>query len=181
MFVNHLCELKGEQDGEADKAEEGFCELVIASGNAPIALDFFEEVFYPVTTPVDGCREWHSRSAVSASRNAGSVLPPKKRTRDSRFSLVCYRRNQGTLSPEPPGIFRFGLAPAGPAGPAGPPGSGHAASPQSSIFRYGMDTLPSVDPSVNYSVKLCFVLVRCLVAQRAMQAQVVIINLDIFE
>ena len=121
MFVNHLCELKGEQDGEADKAEEGFCELVIASGNAPIALDFFEEVFYPVTTPVDGCREWHSRSAVSASRNAGSVLPPKKRTRDSRFSLVCYRRNQGTLSPEPPGIFRFGLAPAGPAGPAGRP------------------------------------------------------------
>ena len=52
MFVNHLCEVKGEQDGEADKPEESFCELVIASGDAPIALDSFEEVFYPMTTPV---------------------------------------------------------------------------------------------------------------------------------
>jgi hypothetical protein len=43
------------------------------------------------------------------------VLPPKKRTRNSRFSLVCHRRNRVTLSPEPPGIFRLGLAPAGPA------------------------------------------------------------------
>src|ERR1700746_1657861 len=44
-----------------------------------------------------------------------AVLPPKKRTRNSRFSLVCYRRNRVTLSPEPPGLFRFGLARAGPA------------------------------------------------------------------
>ena len=42
MFVDHLCEAKGEQDGEADKPQESFCELVIASGHAPIALDSFE-------------------------------------------------------------------------------------------------------------------------------------------
>jgi hypothetical protein len=44
VFVNHRCEVKGEQDGEADKPEESFCELVIASGDPPIALDPFEEV-----------------------------------------------------------------------------------------------------------------------------------------
>jgi len=33
VFVNHLCEAKGEQDGEADKAQESFCELVIATGH----------------------------------------------------------------------------------------------------------------------------------------------------
>jgi hypothetical protein len=71
VFVNHLCEAKGEQNGQADKAQESFCQLVIASGDAPIAFDSFEEVFYPVTTPVERCREWHSRSAVAASRNAG--------------------------------------------------------------------------------------------------------------
>ena len=71
MFVNRLCEAKGEQNGEADKPEESFCELVIASGDAAIALDFFEEVFYPVRTPVEHRGEWRSRSAVTASRNAG--------------------------------------------------------------------------------------------------------------
>ena len=36
--------------------------------------------------------------------------------------LVRYRRNRVTLSPEPPGIFRFGLAPAGTGpGPVGCP------------------------------------------------------------
>jgi hypothetical protein len=35
------------------------------------ALDLFEEVFYPVTTPVDLWGEWHSRRAVTASGNAG--------------------------------------------------------------------------------------------------------------
>jgi len=71
VFVNHLCEAKGEQDGEADKPQESFCELVIASGYTPIALDSLEEVFYPMTTPVDRCREWDSHSAVTATRNAG--------------------------------------------------------------------------------------------------------------
>ena len=52
MFVNHLCEAESEQDGEADKPQESFGELVKASGDAPIALDSFEEVFYPVTTSV---------------------------------------------------------------------------------------------------------------------------------
>ena len=50
VFVNHLCEAKSEQDGEADKPQESFGELVIASGDAPIALDSFEEVFHPMTT-----------------------------------------------------------------------------------------------------------------------------------
>jgi hypothetical protein len=71
VFVNHLCEAKGEQDGKADEPQESFGELVIASGDAPIALDSFEEVFYPMTTAVERCGEWHSRSAVAASRNAG--------------------------------------------------------------------------------------------------------------
>jgi hypothetical protein len=71
VFVNHLSEAKGEKDGEADKPQESFCELVIASGHAPIALDSFEEVFYPMTTPVERCGEWDRRNAVSASRNAG--------------------------------------------------------------------------------------------------------------
>ena len=63
-----------------------------------------------------------------------AVLPPKKRTRNSRFSLPCYRRDRVTLSPEPPGIFRFGLAPAG-AGPwaGGPPGGDHACRLQGCI------------------------------------------------
>ena len=71
MFVNHLCEAKGEQDGEAHKPHESFGELVIASGDAPIALDSFEEVFYPMTTSVERCGEWHSRGAVTATWNAG--------------------------------------------------------------------------------------------------------------
>ena len=107
------------------------------------------------------------------------VLPPKKRTRNSRFSLVCHRRNRVTLSPEPPGIFRFGLAPAG-AGPwaGGPPGGDHACrlqgcigarvgSPQSSILRWSIETLGLVGLYVNYSFELCFILTWRLIAQRA--------------
>jgi hypothetical protein len=71
VFVNHLCEAQGEQNSQAEKTKESFCQLVIASGDAPVPLDPLEEVFYPVTTSVDRCGEWHSRSAVSASRNAG--------------------------------------------------------------------------------------------------------------
>jgi hypothetical protein len=36
VFVNHLCEAKGEQDGEANKAEERFAEFVIASSDSPV-------------------------------------------------------------------------------------------------------------------------------------------------
>ena len=73
MFVNHLCEPKGEQNSQADKTQDSFCELVIPSGAAPMALDPFEDVFYPLATPVDRGGEWHCRSAVSASRNAGFI------------------------------------------------------------------------------------------------------------
>jgi hypothetical protein len=80
-----------------------------------------------------------------------------------------------TLSPEPPGIFRFRLAPAG-TGP-GPVGCLEATAPavckaasalevrpeQSSILRCNIDILGDVDFTVNYSFKLCFVLARRLV------------------
>ena len=71
MFVNHLCEAKGEQDGEANKAQECFAEFVIPSSDSPVAFDFLEEVFYPMTTPVELCGEWYGRSSVRAPRNAG--------------------------------------------------------------------------------------------------------------
>ena len=71
MFVNHLCEPKGEDDGKADKTQESFGKFVIASGDSAVALDSLEEVFYSMTTPVELCGEWYSRSAVSATRNAG--------------------------------------------------------------------------------------------------------------
>ena len=71
MFVNHLCEAKGEQDCEANKAQESFAEFVIPSSDSPVAFDFLEEVFYPMTTAVELCGEWYSRSAVRATRNAG--------------------------------------------------------------------------------------------------------------
>ena len=71
MFVNHLCEAKGEQDREADEAQESFGEFVIASGCSPVALDSLEEVFYPMTTPVELCGKWDSRRSVAATRNAG--------------------------------------------------------------------------------------------------------------
>ena len=71
MFVNHLCEAKGEQDGKADEAQKSFGEFVKASGDSPVTLDSLEEVFHSMTTPVETCGEWYSRSAVSATRNAG--------------------------------------------------------------------------------------------------------------
>src|SRR5207245_6483403 len=64
-------EANGEQDGDADQLQESLFEPVIASGHAPIALGSCDEVFYPMTTPVDRCGEWHSHSAVTATRNAG--------------------------------------------------------------------------------------------------------------
>jgi hypothetical protein len=66
-----LCEAKGERDGEAGKARECFAEFVIASSDSPIVFGFLEEIFYPMTTPVELCGEWDSRRAVSATRNAG--------------------------------------------------------------------------------------------------------------
>jgi hypothetical protein len=86
------------------------------------------------------------------------VLPPKKRTRDSRFSLVLIDGIRGLCYPNPLGIFRFGLAPAGIAGPAGhPEGTHRVASLQCSIFRCDTDTLRRVDSYVNHSIKLCFI------------------------
>ena len=47
MFVNHLCEAKGEQDGEANKAQECFGEFVIPSSDSPVALDALGRSFLP--------------------------------------------------------------------------------------------------------------------------------------
>ena len=71
MFVNHLCEAKSEQDGEANKAQESFAEFVIPSSDSPVALDSLEEVFYPMTATVELCGEWYARRAVTATGNAG--------------------------------------------------------------------------------------------------------------
>ena len=71
MFVNHLCEAKGEQDGEANKAQESFAEFVVPSSDSPVTFKFLEKVFYPMTTPVELCGEWDSRGSVRATRNAG--------------------------------------------------------------------------------------------------------------
>ena len=71
MFVNHLCEPKSEQDGDADKAQESLAEFVITSSDSPVALNSLEEVFYPMSAPVELCGEWYARSSVSATRNAG--------------------------------------------------------------------------------------------------------------
>ena len=71
MFVNHLCEAKGEQDAKADEAQESLGEFIISSGDSPVAFDSLKEVFYSMTTAVELCGEWYCRSAISATRNAG--------------------------------------------------------------------------------------------------------------
>ena len=70
MFVNYLREAKGEQDGEANKAQESFAEFVIPSGDSPVTFDFLEEVFYPMTTPVELCRECY---VVVRSMRPGNI------------------------------------------------------------------------------------------------------------
>jgi hypothetical protein len=116
VFVNHLCEAKGEQNGEAHKAEESFCKFVIASGDAPIALDSFEEVFYPVTTPVERCGEWHSRSAVTASRDAGFYSFGGRCLPEGR-AIIGFVSNEGTIFRQTIGEFfgqrNVGLVPTG--------------------------------------------------------------------
>ena len=72
MFVNHLCEAKGEQNGKADEAQESFTEFAIPCSDSPEAFDSLEEVFYPMMTPVEFCRERYSRSSVNSTSNAGS-------------------------------------------------------------------------------------------------------------
>jgi hypothetical protein len=57
--------------GEVNKAQDSFAEFVIPSSDSPVTFDFLEEGFYPMTTPVELCGEWYSRSSVRATRNAG--------------------------------------------------------------------------------------------------------------
>jgi hypothetical protein len=78
------------------QTRESFCELVIASGDAPIALDSFEEVFYPVTMPVERCGKWLSGNAVTATRNArvcsfnGCCLPEGR-------AIIGFVANEGRI------------------------------------------------------------------------------------
>ena len=45
MFVNHLCEAKGEQDAKADEAPESFGEFVMANGDSPVvAMPFISGI-----------------------------------------------------------------------------------------------------------------------------------------
>jgi hypothetical protein len=103
--------------------------------------------------------------------------------------LLYDRSNRATLSLEPPGISRFGLAPAG-SGPGvgGPPVGGYArrlqgcsgalgASPQSSILRCSIKTQGSVAFNVSYLPKLCFIIERRLVSQRAVEPLVIVVKL----
>ena len=55
------------------------------------------------------------------------------------------------------------------------------ASPQSSILHCSIDTLGCIDFTVNYSLKLCFILARRPVSQGTVQAPVIVVNLDVFE
>ena len=50
------------------KTQECFAEFVIPSSDSPVAFDFLEEVFYPMTTPVELCGEWYGRSSVSCAQ-----------------------------------------------------------------------------------------------------------------
>ena len=96
MFVNHLCEAKGEQDGKADEAEESFGEFVISGGDPPVALDFLEEVFYPMTTSIELCRKWHSCGAVSATRNTG-FNPLSGRCLSEGRAIIGFVANKGGI------------------------------------------------------------------------------------
>ena len=93
MFVNHLCEAKSEQDGEADKAQESFAEFVVSSSDSPVALDSLEEVFYPMTAPVDLCREWYARRAVTATRNA-CFNSPGSRCLSEGGAIIAFVANE---------------------------------------------------------------------------------------
>ena len=74
MFVNHLCEAKGEQNGEANKAQESFAEFVISSSDSPATLDSLKEVFHPMTTPVELSE--NGTAVVRLERPGMQVLSP---------------------------------------------------------------------------------------------------------
>ena len=94
MFVNHLCEAKGEQDGKADEAQESFAEFVIPGSDSPVAFDSLKEDFYPMTTSVEFCRERYSRSSVNAARNAGSSSLGS-RCLSERRAIIAFVANEG--------------------------------------------------------------------------------------
>jgi hypothetical protein len=49
---------EGDQDGKAYEAQKSFSEFVKASGDSTVTLDFLEEVFHSMTTPVELCGKW---------------------------------------------------------------------------------------------------------------------------
>ena len=96
MFVNVLCEAKGEQDGEANKAQESLAEFVIASSDSPVMFKFLEEIFYPVTAPVELCGKWDSRRSVGATRNAGFNSLGSRSLSEGR-AIIGFVANQGRI------------------------------------------------------------------------------------
>jgi hypothetical protein len=96
VFVNHLCEAKGKQDGKADEAQKSFAEFVIPSRDSPVAFDFLEEVFYPMTTPVELCREWYGRGSVPATRNASFNSPVGRRLSEGG-AIIGFVANKGRI------------------------------------------------------------------------------------
>ena len=96
MFVNHLCEPKSEQDGDADKAQESLAEFVITSSDSPVAFNSLEEVLYPMPGPVELCGEWYARSSVSATRNAG-FNPISGRCLSEGRAIIGFVANKGGI------------------------------------------------------------------------------------
>ena len=134
-----------------------------------------------------------NKKRAAAKLGRAMCTSPKKRTRNAWFSLLCYRRNRVDSVPRTPWDFSP-WACSGRDRPwaGGLPVGGHTcrlqgcigarvASPQSSILHCSIDTLGGIDFTVNYSLKLCFIPARCPVSQRAVQARVTVVNLDVFE
>jgi hypothetical protein len=96
VFVNRLCEAKSEEDGEANEAQESFAEFVIPSSDSPVALDSLEEVFYPMTTPVELWGEWYGRSSVCATRNAGLNSLGGRFLSEGR-AIIAFVTNKGRI------------------------------------------------------------------------------------
>ena len=96
---------------------------------------------------------------------------------------------EGQPSLKLPGIFRFGLAPAGVGRPPeGRPAcrlqgriGARGASPQGSILRCSNKKFRRAVPPVNYFIEVSFILARRLVAQAAVQPLVVIVDFDVLK
>ena len=100
VIVNHLCEAKGEQDGEANKAQECFAEFVIPSGDSPPRNAGFNSV---------GGRRLPEGGAISVSSAAkvtSASFPPDKAMTIGLVEVrrCCFSPYGALLSKEPPAV-----------------------------------------------------------------------------